>query len=209
MAQLSERQKPALPQKSLIWYNQSGLLQCKLMDSTRYRKVHLGARNLGLSSALGSTRRKSSCTLKLARKVALIACPACGAASGRFGYEISERLWRHGDTMFAPTYVHCKHLKNRCPECGVKQVSRPTLLFEGYAMLILPDMPVAKAAKLLRRDEKTLTSILRYCVNKAVDAQDLNEVSAIAVAETSIKRGHKYVTLSIDTAKRAVILQNH
>jgi len=35
--------------------------------------------------------------------------------------------------------------------------SRFTLLFEGYAMLILADMPIAKAAALLRYDEKLST----------------------------------------------------
>jgi len=38
------------------------------------------------------------------RKAATLACPRCGAETKRFGYEKSERQWRHGDTMFYPTY---------------------------------------------------------------------------------------------------------
>ncbi len=34
---------------------------------------------------------------------------------------------------------------------------------------------------------------------------DLKEVSMLAVDETSFKRGHKYVTLMVDAAKRCVI----
>jgi transposase len=72
-------------------------------------------------------------------------------------------------------------------------------------MLILADMPVAKAAVLLRCDEKSLASILRYWVTKAVDGMDLSDVAMLAIDETSFKRGHKYVTLIIDAAKRRVI----
>ena len=144
---------------------------------------------------------------------ASIACPKCGAQASRNGYEPKERVWRHGDCMFYPCLVHCRRPKIRCPRCGSQQVNAPferknsrfSLLFEGYAMLILADMPIAKTAALLRCDEKSLAKILRYWVNKAVDSMDLSEVAMLAIDETSFKRGHKYVTIVIDAAKRRVI----
>ena len=147
------------------------------------------------------------------RKNAVIACPKCGAVTSRNGYEPKERVWRHGDCMFYPCYVHCRRPKIRCPKCGSQQINAPferknsrfTLLFEGYAMLIMADMPVAKTAALLRCDEKSLVKILRYWVGKSVDSMDLSEVAMLAIDETSFKRGHKYVTLIIDAAKRRVI----
>ena len=72
-------------------------------------------------------------------------------------------------------------------------------------MLILADAPIAKTAKWLRCDEKSLTKILRYWVNKSVAGMDMSEVAELAIDETSFKRGHKYVTLIIDAAKRKVI----
>jgi transposase len=147
------------------------------------------------------------------RKGTGIACPVCGAETKRFGYEKNERVWRHADCLFYPCYVHCKRPKVQCPHCGVRQVSAPferknsrfTLLFEGFAMMILPDLPVAKAAALLRCDEKSLVKIMRYWVGKAVDGTDLSDVATLAIDETSFKRGHKYVTLVIDAAKRRVV----
>jgi transposase len=147
------------------------------------------------------------------RKTAALSCPVCGGTSKRYGYEKKERVWRHGDCLFYPCYVHCKRPKVMCPDCGIKQVNAPferknsrfTLLFEGYAMLILKDAPIAKAAEWLRCDEKSLTKILRHWVNKAVDSMDLSEVVQLALDETSFRRGHKYVTLIIDAAKRRVI----
>lgn len=78
-------------------------------------------------------------------------------------------------------------------------------MFEGYAMLIMASMPIAKAAKALRCDEKSLTKILNYWVEKAVDERKLDDVKSLAIDETSFKKGHDYVTVIIDAAKRAVI----
>lgn len=96
------------------------------------------------------------------REGAEFACPSCGGATVRNGYEPTERVWRHGDCLFYPSFVHCKRPRVRCPHCGTKQISAPferknsrfTLLFEGYAMLILADMPRAKAAEILRCQRK-------------------------------------------------------
>lgn len=147
------------------------------------------------------------------RKNAEFVCPACGGNAVRYGYEPTERVWRHGDCMFFPTFVHCKRPRIKCPSCGIKQVNAPferknsrfTLMFEGYAMLILADMPRAKAAQLLRCDEKSLASIIHYWVTDAVNSRSLADVKQLAIDETSRLRGHDYVTIIIDAAKRRVI----
>lgn len=72
-------------------------------------------------------------------------------------------------------------------------------------MLILADMPIAKASRLLRCNEKSLVRILRYWVNQAVETDDLSGVQAIAVDETSFKRGQSYVTVVLDAQERRVI----
>ncbi len=83
------------------------------------------------------------------RPEAAFACPECGGETSRYGYEPQERPWRHADCMFYPTYVHCRRPKVVCPKFGVKQASAPferknarhTTCFEGYAMMLLADMP--------------------------------------------------------------------
>lgn len=146
------------------------------------------------------------------REDAVIACPHCGGPTKRYGYEPTERSWRHADCLFYPCYVHCKRPRVKCDNCGVQQVtapferqnSRQTLLFEGYAMMIMADVPRRKASRLLRCNEKTLASILSYWVNQAVEALDLSDVTRLAIDETSRKRGHDYVTVTIDAMKRRV-----
>lgn len=140
-------------------------------------------------------------------------CPDCGELCKRAGYEKKERVWRHGDCVFYPCYVHCRRPRVECDKHGTKVVDAPwarkssrfTLLFEGYAMLILADMPISKAAKLLRCNEKSLVKIMRYWVKKAVDETVLSDVTSIAVDETSFKRGQSYVTIVYDAERRRVI----
>ena len=143
----------------------------------------------------------------------MMPCPECGKMCLRAGYEKTERVWRHGDVMFYPCYVHCRRPRIKCEEHKIKVVEAPwarkssrfTLMFEGYAMLILADMPILKASVLLRCNEKALVRILRYWVNKAVDEDNLSQVQGLAIDETSFKRGQSYVTVIIDASKRRVI----
>ena len=140
-------------------------------------------------------------------------CPDCGELCKRAGYEKKERAWRHGDCVFYPCYVHCRRPRVECAKHGTKVVDAPwarkssrfTLLFEGYAMLILADMSISKAAKLLRCNEKSLVKIIRYRVKKTVDETVLSDVTSIAVDETSFKRGQSYVTIVYDAEKSRVI----
>lgn len=146
------------------------------------------------------------------RNDAAFVCPICGAKTKRYGYEPNERVWRHADCLFYPCYVHCRRPRVLCDKCGVQQISAPferansrfTLMFEGYAMLIMADVPRAKAARLLRCNEKSLASILSYWVKDAVDKTKLDDVKSIAIDETSFKKGHSYVTVAIDADKRRV-----
>jgi transposase len=143
----------------------------------------------------------------------LLPCPECGKMCSRAGFEKTERTWRHGDVMFYPCYIHCRRPRIKCTEHKAKVVDAPwarkssrfTLLFEGYAMLILADMPILKAGKLLRCNEKSLARIMRHWVGKAVDEDDLSLVTALSVDETSFKRGQSYVTVIVDAEARRVV----
>ena len=76
-------------------------------------------------------------------------------------------------------------------------------------MLIMADIPRRKVARLLRCDEKALTSILSYWVGDAVDSMDLSDVKNMAIDETSFKKGHDYATMAIDADKHRVFDVQH
>ena len=148
----------------------------------------------------------------VAKKTAKYPCPKCGKMCERYDDEENERVWRHGDVVFFPCYVHCRRPRIKCgKEIHVVTVpwarpgSRYTMLFESYAMLLLEAMTVNQARKLLRISHTSLTGILRYWVKKAVDKTDLSNVRAICVDETSFKKGQSYVTVITDAKARKVI----
>lgn len=147
------------------------------------------------------------------RKTAKYPCPKCGELCERYDNEEKERTWRHGDVVFFPCYVHCRRPRVKCKQHGVRVVTAPwarpnsryTLLFESYAMLLLQSMPVENARKLLRISHTSATGILRYWVFKAVKEDDLSNINAICIDETSFKRGQSYVTVISDAVARRVI----
>ena len=148
-----------------------------------------------------------------AKKTAKYACSECGKMCERYDNEDEERVWRHGDVVFFPCYVHCRRPRTKCQEHGVHVVEAPwarkgsryTLLFESYAMLLMKSMPVEHARKLLRVSHTCMRRILNYWVKKAVESDDLSDVRAICVDETSFKRKQSYVTVISDANARRVI----
>lgn len=148
-----------------------------------------------------------------ARKTAKYPCPECGELCERYDDEEKERTWRHGDVVFFPCYVHCRRPRVKCKNHGVHVVTAPwarpnsryTLLFESYTMLLVGAMPVENARKLLRISHTSATGILRHWVFKAVKEDDLRDVRAICIDETSFKRGQSYVTVVSDAEERRVI----
>ena len=148
-----------------------------------------------------------------AKKTAKYPCPECGELCERYDDEETERVWRHGDVVFFPCYVHCRRPRIKCKDHKILVVEAPwarkgsryTLLFESYAMLLMKSMPVENARKLLRVSHTAMRRILKYWVEKAVKNDDLSEVKAICIDETSFKRGQSYVTVVSDAIARRVI----
>ena len=119
-----------------------------------------------------------------AKKTSKYPCPECGEMCTRYDDEEKERVWRHGDVVFFPCYVHCRRPRIKCEKHHVRVVEAPwarkgsrfTMLFESYAMLLMKSMPIENARKLLRVSHTAMRRILRYWVNKAVDNDDLRGV---------------------------------
>jgi transposase len=82
---------------------------------------------------------------------------------------------------------------------------RFTLLFEAYLLALAEAMPIAHAAERLGEHATRLWRIVEHYVWRAVEALDLREVRRIAADETSARRGHDYISLFIDMARRKVV----
>ena len=78
-----------------------------------------------------------------------------------------------------------------------------TLLFEALALSMCQELPVAHAARHLRTSAKRLWQRIDHYVSQARERDDMSQVRQIGIDETSLKKGHEYITVVHDLqAKR-------
>ena len=144
-------------------------------------------------------------------KQSLLACPACGAASQKV-HDRLPRSWRHLDFFQYEAWLHAEVPRVGCTACGkttqltvpwARQGSGFTLLFEALALTMCRDLPVRQAARDLRVRDKQLWRRIEHYVSQARSKQDMSQVRIVGIDETSLRRGHDYVTVVHDLqAKR-------
>lgn len=140
------------------------------------------------------------------------ACPGCGR-EGCPVHDTKDETWRHLDFFQHRTELHARVPRVTCPACGVRKVVTPwaragsgfTLLFEAYVLALAKAMPIANAAKRVGEHDTRLWRIVAHYVWRAVERLDLSEVRRIAADETSARRGHDYISLFVDMARRKVV----
>jgi hypothetical protein len=100
-----------------------------------------------------------------------------------------------------------------CPDHGVLQIDVPwardgadfTFLFESFAMTLVREMPVNKVSQIIQVDDNQLGRMMHHDTEAARQQEDYSTVTTIGVEETSKAKGHDYVSLFVDLAKRRTI----
>ena len=139
------------------------------------------------------------------------ACAQCGREDCAV-HDTKEETWRHLDFFQHRTLLHARTPRVTCPQCGVRKVATPwaragsgfTLLFEAYVLALAKTMPIANAAERLGEHDtrcgasSNTTSggrwrswICRWC--------------GASPPTTSARRGHDYISLFVDMARRKVV----
>ena len=80
-----------------------------------------------------------------------------------------------------------------------------TLLFEALVLAMAQQMTFAAVAKLVGLSWHRVHAICSRYVDLASAEADLSAVSAVAIDETSCRRGHNYLTIAADMAERKVV----
>lgn len=143
-----------------------------------------------------------------AERGALFPCPTCGKLCK--AHDFAEFTWRHLNFFQHHCYVTATVPRTDCPEDGVLRIkvpwaregSRFTLLFEQVALMLVREMPVLAAARLIGITDQRLWRIVEHYVTKAVERLDLTRLKAIGLDETAAKRGQTYVTVFIDLDRK-------
>lgn len=140
-------------------------------------------------------------------------CPACGV-EGQGIHDRVRRDWRHLDFFQYEAWLHAEVPRVDCDACGKTTTvavpwARPgsgfTLLFEALALSLCQSMPVAQAAALLRVRPKQLWRRIDHYVGVARAREEMKDVTVVGIDETSIRRGHEYVTLVHDLEEKRLL----
>lgn len=132
-------------------------------------------------------------------------CSKCGA-SGCKAYDTAERRWRHMDFFQYKTTLSARVPRADCKRCGKREVAVPwaregsgfTLLFEALVMAMASQMPVMAMARILDEHDTRLWRAIHYHVDDARSRRDDRGVRHAGIDETSIRRGHEYVSIFVD-----------
>ncbi len=139
-------------------------------------------------------------------------CPICGNADMPLRDTI-EKTWRHLNFFQYKCYIHMRTPRTECPECGVHLITPSwarsgsgfTMLFEALVLTLAQSMPISDIAKLTGEYDTRLWRIIRNHVGKAYAEKDMSAVTAVGVDETSVHKGHRYISVFVDIKKHEVL----
>jgi transposase len=129
-------------------------------------------------------------------------------------YDTEIKKWQHLNFFEHKCYIVARVPRVKMKNSKVRMVQVPwarqgsgfTLLFEAYSMLLIEqEMPVNKVSRTIRVTAPRIWRIFDYWIKKAVAKDDVSEVEQIGIDETSSKKGHNYVTVTVDLGNKRVI----
>ncbi len=129
-------------------------------------------------------------------------------------HDTVDRSWQHLNFFQHQCYLHARVPKVKQSDGKVKTQAVPwarkgsgfTLLFEAFSMLLIEnEMPVNKAAKMLQVYPNRLWNVFNYWISIAHQNDNIEDLGKIGFDETSVRRGHNYVTTMVDLELRRVL----
>jgi transposase len=138
---------------------------------------------------------------------------ADGSIESCTAYDTVEKKWRHLNFFQHECYLIARvpRLKN---ESGKLQTYSPdwsglsngfTVLFEAIILQLAKSMPVSKISEMLKVSDKKIWSVLDTYVESAREFEDYSNVTKVGVDETSLAKGHNYISLFVDLEKRRTV----
>ena len=80
-----------------------------------------------------------------------------------------------------------------------------TLLFEAFVVFLAQHSTFAFVASLLNISWHRVHAVCTKYVEIALEKEDLSSLTAVAIDETSCRRGHEYLTIVADMTKRRIV----
>ena len=128
-------------------------------------------------------------------------------------YDTLEKRWRHLNFFQHECYLLARMPRVRDSKGKLHLISGPweglsngfTLLFEALILQFAKAMPVHNIAELMNISDYKIWAVLDRYVEDARQLEDYSKVSKVGVDETSIAKGHEYISLFVDLEKRKTV----
>jgi transposase len=128
-------------------------------------------------------------------------------------HDTEVKRYRHLSFFQHECFLDVRVPRIRLPDGSVRLVQPEwtgklegfTLLFEALVLMLSQNLPFAIVARMVNISWYKVHAICTHYVELALEQADFSEVRAIAVDETSCRKGHEYLTLVADMAKRRVL----
>lgn len=128
-------------------------------------------------------------------------------------YDTVNKTWQHLNFFQHTCYLHARvpRIKNKDGKVTLiktpweGKVSGLTLLFEALLIQLCMSMPISKVRELTGISDHKLWSMLDKYVDNARNELDLSDIDCIGIDETSISKGHHYISLFVDLANRRTL----
>jgi transposase len=139
--------------------------------------------------------------------------PARGVAGVHPVHDTRIKRLRHLNFFQHECFLEVRTPRVTLPDGRVVQVEPDwfgklagfTLLFEALVLAMAQQMTFAAVAELAGCSWHRVHAICSRYVDLALAEADLSAVSAVAIDETSCRRGHNYLTIAADTEERKVV----
>lgn len=128
-------------------------------------------------------------------------------------HDTKTKRYRHLNFFQHECFLEVRVPRVRLPDDSVRLVEPDwigklegfTLLFEALVLMLCQNLPFSVVARMVNISWYKVHAICTRYVELALEGADFSDVRAVAIDETSCRKGHDYLTLVADMVKRRVI----
>lgn len=128
-------------------------------------------------------------------------------------YDTVEKEWRHLNFFEHECYLKARVPRIKTPDNKIHLVLPAwsglqngfTLLFEALILQLCKGMPVHQASKLTKISDHKIWSILDKYTEETRALNNYSNVTKLGMDETSISKGHNYISLFVDLVEKKTI----
>lgn len=121
-------------------------------------------------------------------------------------YDTVEKEWRHLNFFQHECYLRARVPRVKTPGDETHLVMPSwsglvngfTLLFEALVLQMAKGMPVHQISQMIQISDHRIWKILESYIDATRQQEDFSQVTAIGIDETSVAKGHEYISLFVD-----------